>query len=85
MYNEEFFGPVFVLYSVNSEEEAIALANESEYGLGGSVMCKDEERGIRVAKEMDTGMVFINSGLIATVKVPFGGVKSSGFGRECAD
>lgn len=42
MYNEEFFGPVFVLYKVGNQEEAIALANESEYGLGGSVVCKDE-------------------------------------------
>lgn len=76
---------MFVLYSVSSEAEAIELANASEYGLGGSVMSKDEERAIQVAKQLDTGMVFINSGLIATVKVPFGGIKSSGFGREGAD
>ncbi len=49
------------------------------------MVSKSEERAINVAQQLDTGMVFINSGLVATVRMPFGGVKSSGFGRECAD
>jgi len=67
---------------VKNEAEAIALANDSEFGLGGSVFTKDIARGRRVANSIDTGMVFINHPTWTTPDLPFGGVKNSGYGRE---
>ncbi|MEB0137036.1 NAD-dependent succinate-semialdehyde dehydrogenase [Actimicrobium sp. CCC2.4] len=81
-YKEEFFGPVALFFRVADEAAAIALANDSPYGLGGSVFTKDIERGKRVASQIDTGMVFINKPNITTPDLPFGGVKNSGYGRE---
>lgn len=81
-YHEEFFGPVALFFSVKGEEEAIALANDSEFGLGGSVFTKDIERGKKVAARIDSGMVFINSTTSTAPDLPFGGVKNSGYGRE---
>jgi len=81
-YREEFFGPVALFFRVKDEEEAIALANDSDYGLGGSVFTQDVERGKRVASRIDTGMVFVNHPTWTSADLPFGGIKNSGFGRE---
>jgi len=81
-YREEFFGPVALVFRVKDEDEAIALANDSDYGLGGSVFTQDVERGKRVASRIDTGMVFVNHPTWTAADLPFGGIKNSGFGRE---
>lgn len=85
LFYEEFFGPVALFFKVKNEEEAIALANDSPYGLGGSVFTKDIERGKKVADQIDTGMVFINHPTWTQADLPFGGTKSSGYGREMAE
>jgi succinate-semialdehyde dehydrogenase/glutarate-semialdehyde dehydrogenase len=74
-----------LIFRVKSEQEAIRLANDSPYGLGGSVITKDIERGKRVARQIETGMVFITSATWTAPKLPFGGVKNSGYGRELSD
>lgn len=84
-FREEFFGPVAMFFSVKNEEEAIALANDSDFGLGGSVFTEDIERGKRVASRVDTGMMFINGIDWADADLPFGGIKNSGYGRELGD
>lgn len=81
-YKEEFFGPVAMFFRVKDEAAAVALANDSPFGLGGSVFTQDIERGKRVARKIDTGMVYINSDLVSSPELPFGGVKNSGYGRE---
>jgi succinate-semialdehyde dehydrogenase/glutarate-semialdehyde dehydrogenase len=81
-FREEFFGPVALFFRVKNEDEAIALANDSDFGLGGSVFTKDIARGQRVASRIDTGMVFINHPTWTTADLPFGGIKNSGYGRE---
>jgi succinate-semialdehyde dehydrogenase/glutarate-semialdehyde dehydrogenase len=81
-YMEEFFGPVALFFRVADEDAAVALANDSPYGLGGSVFTQDIERGKRLARRIDTGMVFINSAATSSPELPFGGVKNSGYGRE---
>ncbi|MFT8948512.1 MAG: NAD-dependent succinate-semialdehyde dehydrogenase [Acetobacter aceti] len=82
---EEFFGPVTLLFRVKDEAEAIRVANDSPYGLGGSVFTKDEARGERVAEQIETGMVYINHPTMVKADLPFGGVLRSGFGRELID
>lgn len=81
-FYEEFFGPVAEIYSVESEEEAIDLANNSNYGLGGAVFSQDEERAKKVAAKIDTGMIHVNLAQASHPALPFGGIKNSGFGRE---
>jgi len=81
-FRDEFFGPVVSFYRVKSEDEAIALANDSDFGLGGSVWTRDEARGRRVASRVDTGMMFVNNIDWADAELPFGGIKYSGYGRE---
>jgi succinate-semialdehyde dehydrogenase/glutarate-semialdehyde dehydrogenase len=81
-YTEEFFGPVALFFRVPNEEAAIALANDSSFGLGGSVFTKDIARGKRVASRIDTGMVFVNHPTWTAADLPFGGIKHSGYGRE---
>ena len=81
-YRQEFFGPVALFFRVADESAAVALANDSPFGLGGSVFTKDTERGQRVARAIDTGMVFVNSAAVSSPELPFGGVKNSGHGRE---
>jgi succinate-semialdehyde dehydrogenase/glutarate-semialdehyde dehydrogenase len=84
-FRQEFFGPVAMFFRVKNEDEAIALANDSDFGLGGSVFTKDVARGERVASRVNTGMMFINNIDWADAELPFGGVKDSGYGRELGD
>jgi succinate-semialdehyde dehydrogenase/glutarate-semialdehyde dehydrogenase len=84
-YYEEFFAPVALIFRVKDESEAICLANDSLFGLGGSVITKDVERGRRVARQIETGMVFINKATWTAPELPFGGVKNSGYGRELSE
>ena len=79
---EEIFGPVVTLHAFNSEQEAIDMANATQYGLAGSVWTADTERGHAFAQRMDTGIVWVNTWLNRDLRTPFGGVKQSGVGRE---
>ena len=81
-YREEFFGPVALFFRVKNEDEAVALANDSDFGLGGSVFTKNVALGKQVASRIDTGMVFINHPTWTACDLPFGGIKNSGYGRE---
>jgi len=82
-YDEELFGPVASLIKAKDQEDAIRIANDSRFGLGGGIFSKDEDKAIALAqKHFDTGMVFINSFGTAQVEMPFGGVKDSGYGNE---
>lgn len=81
-FREEFFGPVAIFFRVKNEDEAVALANDSDFGLGGSIFTKDVARGKRVANRVDTGMMFINQPTSSAPDLPFGGIKNSGYGRE---
>jgi len=81
-FRDEFFGPVVSFFRVKTEDEAIALANDSDFGLAGSVWTKDEARGKRVASQIDTGMMFVNNIDWIDADLPFGGIKNSGYGRE---
>jgi len=79
---EEIFGPVVVVMKFSDEKEVIKLANDSEYGLGSAIWTKDHGRALRVAKQIQAGIVMINSPFSAFPGTPFGGYKQSGFGRE---
>ena len=79
---EEIFGPVAPITTFDTEDEAIARANSTEYGLSSYVYTRDLARTLRVAESLEFGMVGINTGLVSNPAAPFGGVKSSGFGRE---
>jgi succinate-semialdehyde dehydrogenase / glutarate-semialdehyde dehydrogenase len=79
---EEIFGPVAPLFRFRDEAEAIALANDTEYGLAAYFYTKDHARAWRVSRRLEYGMVGVNTGLISTEVAPFGGIKSSGIGRE---
>jgi succinate-semialdehyde dehydrogenase/glutarate-semialdehyde dehydrogenase len=83
-YYQEFFGPVALFFRVKDEDEAVRLANDSRFGLGGSVFTSDVARGIEIAKRIDTGMVNINHPARLKADLPFGGVKISGYGHELA-
>jgi succinate-semialdehyde dehydrogenase/glutarate-semialdehyde dehydrogenase len=84
-FRDEFFGPVASFFRVKDEDAAIALANDSDFGLGGSVWTKDVARGKRVASRVETGMMFINNIDWTDPELPFGGIKNSGYGRELGD
>jgi acyl-CoA reductase-like NAD-dependent aldehyde dehydrogenase len=79
---EEFFGPVALLFRCNSDEEAIRLANDTDFGLGAAVWSKDATRANAVAAQIEAGAIFINDFVRSDPRAPFGGVKSSGVGRE---
>jgi succinate-semialdehyde dehydrogenase / glutarate-semialdehyde dehydrogenase len=84
-FRDEFFGPVALFFRVKDEDAAIALANDSDFGLGGSVFTKSIARGKRVASRVETGMMFINNIDWSDAELPFGGIKNSGYGRELGD
>jgi len=79
---EELFGPVATVYRASSEDEAVALANDTAFGLGSYVFTTDPEQALRVADRIEAGMVFVNGVGLDGVELPFGGIKRSGFGRE---
>lgn len=82
-YDDELFGPVASLIRAKDQDDALRIANDSRYGLGGAIFSKDEDKAIRLAnEEFDTGMVYINGYGLANPALPFGGVKNSGYGRE---
>ncbi len=83
-YYQEFFGPVALFFRVKDEDAAVRLANDSRFGLGGSVFTSDVARGVEIAKRIETGMVNINHPARLKADLPFGGVKISGYGHELA-
>lgn len=85
IFREEIFGPFAVISTFETEEEAIGLANDTVYGLGAAVFTKDLERAHRVAADIEAGMVWINSSQDCDPRIPFGGVKQSGVGRELGE
>ena len=83
VYREETFGPVATVITVSSEEETIAVANDSQFGLGAAVFTRDAERGERIARDwVEAGSVFVNAFVASDPRLPFGGIKESGYGRE---
>jgi succinate-semialdehyde dehydrogenase/glutarate-semialdehyde dehydrogenase len=85
VFDEETFGPVAAVIVVEAEREAIRIANASAYGLGASVWTEDRERGQRIAGELEAGSVFVNGLVKSDPRLPFGGVKRSGYGRELSE
>jgi succinate-semialdehyde dehydrogenase/glutarate-semialdehyde dehydrogenase len=81
-FDEETFGPMAVVVVAKDEEDAIRLANNSSFGLGGSIWTRDLEKGIALAKKIESGAVFINTLVKSDPRMPFGGIKQSGYGRE---
>jgi len=84
-FEEEIFGPVWSIVRANDEEEALTLANQTQYGLGASIWTKDIEKAAKMARMIESGNVFINSIVKSDARLPFGGVKKSGFGRELSE
>ena len=82
VYREELFGPAGVVYKVADEDEAVAIANDTTFGLGSYVYTTDEEQAARVADKIEAGMVYVNVVLADSPELPFGGVKRSGTSRE---
>ena len=85
IYTQELFGPVISFYAVDSEEEAIKVANATPFGLGGSVFTANLERGKQLARQIESGMAFVNRPTWTAPELPFGGVKNSGYGRELSE
>jgi succinate-semialdehyde dehydrogenase/glutarate-semialdehyde dehydrogenase len=81
-YREEFFGPVAIVLTSHDEDEAVRIANDSPFGLGGSIHTPDIARAKRLASRLETGMVFVNYPSISAPELPFGGIKRSGYGTE---
>jgi succinate-semialdehyde dehydrogenase/glutarate-semialdehyde dehydrogenase len=81
-YDEETFGPVAAIISVRDEAAAIEVANASVFGLGGGVITRDLARGERIAAALECGCAFVNEPVRSDPRLPFGGVKQSGYGRE---
>ena len=85
IFREEVFGPFVVIVSFKSEEDALEMANDTTYGLGSAVFTKDITRAHRIARRIEAGMVWINSSNDSDYRIPFGGVKQSGIGRELGE
>ena len=83
--SEEMFGPAAAVFEVDDEEAAVEKANDTQFGLGGSVWTEDRERGERLARRIDAGCVYVNQLVKSDPRVPFGGIKESGYGRELAE
>jgi len=81
-YDEELFGPVASVIRAKDEAGVLAIANGSRFGLGGSVWTQDQKRGERVARRVQSGAVFVNGMVKSDPRLPFGGIKASGYGRE---
>jgi succinate-semialdehyde dehydrogenase/glutarate-semialdehyde dehydrogenase len=81
-FRQEFFGPVALFFRAADEVEAFKIANDSPFGLGGSICTSDPERARRLASKLQSGMVFLNFSALTTPELPFGGIKRSGYGRE---
>ena len=81
-YDEELFGPVALVLEAKDADDAVRLANDSRFGLGGSVWTRDVQRGEQMARRVEAGAVFVNSLVKSAPEMPFGGVKKSGYGRE---
>jgi succinate-semialdehyde dehydrogenase/glutarate-semialdehyde dehydrogenase len=84
-FDEEVFGPVAAIVPVEDEEEAVRAANDSPFGLGAAVFTRDLARGERLARRLDAGNVFVNANVVSDPRLPFGGVKESGYGRELGE
>ncbi len=84
-FDEETFGPLAAVITARSEEEAIALANQTRYGLGATVWTQDLKTGERIARSLDSGSVLVNALMRSDVRLPFGGIKKSGYGRELSE
>ena len=82
LLQEEIFGPVAPVKGFADEDEAIAAANHTEFGLVAYVYTRDLKRALRVVEQLETGMVGLNQGMVSNAAAPFGGIKQSGFGRE---
>lgn len=85
IYREEIFGPVVVIASFEGEKDAIRRANDTTFGLGAAVFTQDLQRALRVAPAIESGMVWVNSSQDSDYRIPFGGVKQSGVGRELGE
>jgi succinate-semialdehyde dehydrogenase/glutarate-semialdehyde dehydrogenase len=81
-YHEELFGPVASILRAGDEADAIRIANDSDFGLGGSVWTQDNARGERIARQLECGSAFVNGLVKSDPRLPFGGIKNSGYGRE---
>jgi len=84
-FKEEIFGPVASIIRAKDEDDAIYLVNISNFGLGGGVFTKDEEKGERIARRLEVGLAFVNKIVTSSPEYPFGGTKDSGYGRECGE
>lgn len=84
-YHEELFGPVAIVIHARDEEDALRIANDSPYGLGGSVWTQDSSRGERLARQVESGCTFVNGMVKSDSRLPFGGIKNSGYGRELSE
>ena len=85
VYYEETFGPIFTVLKFDTIDEMIQIANDSDFGLGGSVWSKDKENALSIARRIETGIVFINDVTKSDPRLPFGGIKNSGYGRELSE
>lgn len=81
-WNEELFGPVAAIIRAENEEEAVRIANDTSFGLGAAIFTQDLNRGERIARSLDAGATFVNSAVASDPRMPFGGIKESGYGRE---
>ena len=81
-YEEELFGPVAIVIRAKDEDDALRIANDNRYGLGGSVWTKDLQKGDQFARRLQVGAGFVNGMVKSDPRLPFGGIKASGYGRE---